>query len=196
MQVVERENCVEIFDVESTYHLKFKDASKHQEFLTAVRGLLPALASESLVADEETMVDYPINSEMVVEDLAHNLDLHTSLAKKNKACLSTVHHPVVLQDKTAQINISEQQVEYEPERVPPLSEIRSQLNDISDLPATTVPQQASSNNNLRSENETVQNLQQCSETDSAPIDAIGSVQLTENTSSFVEVSIYHHAVMS
>ena len=187
--LVQRENCVEISEVESTYHFKFKDASKCQEFLNTVHSLLTASATESLVADEETKVDYPRKSEIVVEELPHHLDLQASLAKQNKARLSTVHQPVVLQYETPQINISEQEVECEPERVPPVSEIRPQLNDTIDLPATTVPQQASSKDNLRSENETVQNSHQCSEIDSAPIDSIGSVQPTKNASCFVEVSI-------
>ena len=189
-----KENCVDLIDVESTYNLKFKDSSGPQEFLSTVHSLLTAHVTESLVTDEGAAVDHPMNSEMVVENLAHNLDLHASLAKQNAAHLSNIQKPVVLQYKTDQINISEQEVEYEPDRVPPYSETRSPL-DTNDLPPITVPQQASSKDNSRSENETVQDVQKCSETDSISIDPIGSVaptggvNLPDKSSCSMEVSM-------
>ena len=214
MQLIE-ENCVQwtidVDNVGSTCNFEFKDVSKREVLLNTVNSLLTApqknlstdqSISEDLVADEETKDHHPVDSEMVVEELAHNLNLLKTEAK-SKTRLNIQQLPLVLEDKTKHINISEVEVDNEPENVIAHSERRltanSKPNSASDdLLDTTVPLQASSRDNSRSENEianaVTEDIIQCSEVESLPIYPVGTVQSSDavnqptNSSYTVEVT--------
>ena len=158
MQLIE-ENCVQwtmdVDNVGSTCNFEFKDVSKREVLLNTVNSLLTApqknlsadqSISEDLVADEENKDNHPV--EMVVEELAHKLNL-LETETNSKTHLTNMQQPLVLEDKTERINISEVEVDDEPENVTVDSEPRLTTNSkpngaSDDLLDTTVPQQASS----------------------------------------------------
>ena len=106
-------------------------------------------------------------------------------------------------DTNVHINISEVKIDNEPESVGANSKPRLRTNTElcdanDDLPAATAPQQASSKDNLGSENEiantATKNALQCSEADSGLKNPIGSMEpneaegLRSNSSHSMEVA--------
>ena len=182
--------------------------SSAESLLNTVNSLLTT-PQEKLSADqsifesiEENKDDHPVDSEMVVKELAHNSDL-LKIEANSKTHVANTQPLLVIEDKTEHINIPEEEFDDKPENVTAHSLPRltgnSKCNDTSeDLMDTTVPQQESSRDNSRSANAVTENIAQCSEVDSPVMDSLGTVQSSDavnqpNDSSYgVEVSTIHY----
>ena len=219
------ENCIQwtggVDNVGLTYSLKFKTVSRITELMRIVQSLialaktqtrLPAdqSVSEGPVAERGKTADLSVYSKMVAENVSQNMELLTThahaMAKESNNThvdISNVQQPLVLMDTNVHINISEVKIDNEPESVGANSKPRlrtnTELGDPNDdLPAATAPQQASSKDNLGSENEiantATKNALQCSKADSGLKSPIGSMEPNEaeglhsNSSHSVEVA--------
>ena len=217
------ENCIQwtggVDDVGLTYSLKFKNVSRITELMRIVQSLialaktqtrLPAdqSVSEGPVAERGKKADLSVYSKMVADKLPQNMELLTTHAmvkesNNTRVDISNVQQPLVLMDTNVHINISEVKIDNEPESVGANSKPRlrtnTELGDANDdLPVATAPQQASSKDNLGSENKiantVTKNALQCSEADSGLKSPIGSMEpneaegLRSNSSHSVDVA--------